>query len=75
MRDTFAVLSEPYGGEAMEKSSVCEWHKWFKENLLVEITNEDNAHHFHIKGIVHFEFISQSQTVNQPYVKILEVVT
>jgi len=29
--DTCAMLSEAYGEEAMKKSSVFEWHKWFKE--------------------------------------------
>jgi len=30
----------------MKKSSVSEWHIWFKDSLHVKITNEDNAHHF-----------------------------
>jgi len=39
-----------------------------QESLHVRITNEDNTHHFlQYKGIVHFEFIPQSQTVNQAY--------
>jgi len=25
------MLSQTYGGEAMKKSSVFAWHKWFKE--------------------------------------------
>jgi len=29
--DTCAVLSKAYGGEAVETSSVFEWHKQFKE--------------------------------------------
>jgi len=40
------MLSMAYGGEAMKRSSVSELHKWFKVSLHVEITNEDNAHHF-----------------------------
>jgi hypothetical protein len=57
--DTCALLSEAYGGEAMKKSSVFEWHKWFKESSHVEIANEDNVQHFlrYIKGIIHFGFI------------------
>jgi hypothetical protein len=31
--DTCAVLSEAYGGEAMKKSHVFEWHKWFTEGF------------------------------------------
>jgi hypothetical protein len=29
--DTCAMQSEAYGGEAMKKSSIFEWHKQFKE--------------------------------------------
>jgi hypothetical protein len=58
--DTSAMLSQTYGGEAMKKSSVFGWHKQFKERPHVEITNEDSTYHF-----LHFEFISQGQTVNQ----------
>jgi hypothetical protein len=29
--DTCEMLSEAYGGEAMKKSSVSEWHKQLKE--------------------------------------------
>jgi hypothetical protein len=48
--DTCAMLSKAYGGEAMQKLRVFEWHKWFNESYKnienVKITNEDNAHHF-----------------------------
>jgi hypothetical protein len=43
--DTCAVLTEAYGGEDMKKSSVFEWHKWFKESSHVRITTKDNAHY------------------------------
>jgi hypothetical protein len=39
--DTCAILSKAYGAEAMKKSSVSEWNKWFKESLHVEITKEN----------------------------------
>jgi hypothetical protein len=39
------MLSEAYGGEAMKKSSVFEWHKMVQKKY-VEITNEDTPHHF-----------------------------
>jgi hypothetical protein len=29
--DACAVLSEAYGGAAMQKANVFEWYKWFKE--------------------------------------------
>jgi hypothetical protein len=44
--DTCALLSEAYGVEDVKKSSILEWHKWFKESLHVKITNEEYAHHF-----------------------------
>jgi hypothetical protein len=30
----------------MKKSSVSDWHKRFKESAHVDITHEDNDHHF-----------------------------
>jgi len=62
------MLSEFYEGEAMKKSGAFEWHKRFKcvrmskphmKTMLITF--------FDIKGIVHFEFIPQGQTVNQAY--------
>jgi hypothetical protein len=38
--DTYVMLSEAYGGEAMKKSSVFEWFKRFKEGLE-NVTNEN----------------------------------
>jgi hypothetical protein len=63
------VLSETYGGEAIKKSSVFEWFKSVHilksqmKTLLITLLD--------IKGVVHFEFIPQGQTVNQAhYVEI-----
>jgi hypothetical protein len=63
------ALSEAYGGEATESKVFFEWHKQFMsksqmETMLITF--------FEIKGIVHFEFIPQGQTVNQTYVEILK---
>jgi hypothetical protein len=44
--DTCAMLLRLMGEKLWKKSSVSELHKWFKESLHVEITSEDNAHHF-----------------------------
>jgi hypothetical protein len=48
------VVSEPYEGKAMKKSSVFEWHEQFKESLHIEITNEDHAHNFDMNGVGYF---------------------
>jgi hypothetical protein len=63
--DNCVMLSEIYVGVGMKKSSVLGWHKWFtdsshakKEMKVMLIT------FFDIKDTVHFEFISQGQTVN-----------
>jgi len=57
----------------MKKSNVSDWHKWFKEGCR---NMEDEGSQFSspssILGIVHFEFIAQSQAVNY-YVEILKV--
>jgi hypothetical protein len=72
--DIFVVLFEAYGGEAIEKLSVFDWHKRFKVGSHFGITNETVLiTFFNIKGIVHFEFIPHGQTVCQAaYVEILE---
>jgi hypothetical protein len=43
--DTYAMVYEGYGGEAMKKSSVSEWYKRFKESRE-NVENENNAHYF-----------------------------
>jgi hypothetical protein len=42
---TCEILSEAYGG-AMNRPSAFGLHKCFTESSHIEITNEDNAHHF-----------------------------
>jgi hypothetical protein len=44
--DIWATLSKAFGGEAMKKSSVFDWHKRFKESSRFETTDEENVHHF-----------------------------
>jgi hypothetical protein len=58
----------------MKKSSVFEWHKQFKEDHISKLQMKAMLiTFFNIKGIVHFEFIPQGQTVNQAYnVEILK---
>jgi len=43
---TCAAISKDYGGKAVKKSSVLRLHKWFEQCRHVEISNEDNNHHF-----------------------------
>jgi hypothetical protein len=68
--DTCAVLSVTYGGEAMKKSSI-DGSK--RVERIWKMKKEVVIIFFGIKGIVHFEFISEGQTVNCAYyVEILK---
>jgi hypothetical protein len=42
----YAILSEAYEGEPVVMSNVSEKYRRFKVSSDVEITNENNAHHF-----------------------------
>jgi hypothetical protein len=72
--DTCAVLTVAYGAEAMEKSSVFQWHRLFKGSSYFKITEKKMLITFlDMKGIIHFELIPQDQTLNQAYcVEILK---
>jgi hypothetical protein len=66
--DTWAVLSEAYGGESRKTPRVFEWHKLFTEGRMSKsqmktmlITFFDN------KGTIYFEFVTQSQINDQAY--------
>jgi hypothetical protein len=62
--DTYEMLSEAYGVEAVKKFSLFEWYKRFKQNSHVEITQMKMLIcFFDIKCIVHFESISQGQAI------------
>jgi hypothetical protein len=67
--DICTVFSKACGGEAMKKSSVflsgingskraCMSKSQMKRTIIT---------FFNIKGIIHFEFISQDQSVNEAY--------
>jgi hypothetical protein len=66
--NTCTLLYKAYGGEAADNSGVSDGmndsnrvERTWKMRKAVLIT------FFDIKGIVHFEFISQGQTVNRAY--------
>jgi hypothetical protein len=44
--DTYAMLSETYGGEDMTKLSIFEWHELFKECHENVEFYEKNVHQF-----------------------------
>jgi hypothetical protein len=59
------MLSEAYGGEAVRKPSVSEWHERFKLGRISKSQmNTMLITFFDVKCTVHFEFIPQGQTVN-----------
>jgi hypothetical protein len=51
----------------MEMSRVFVWHKLFKREFACRNHKRRQCSFLGIKGIVHFEFIPQGQTVNQAY--------
>jgi hypothetical protein len=51
----------------MKMSSVFEWHKWLRVCMSKSQMKTMIFTFFDIKGNIHFEFISQGQTVNQAY--------
>jgi hypothetical protein len=57
----------------MEKSNVFHWHKWLKETCMSKSQMKAMLiTFFNIKGIVHLEFISKGQTVDQAnYMEIM----
>jgi hypothetical protein len=66
--DICTILSEDYGGDAIKKSSVSEWHRRSKEARMLKLQMKKMAIvFFNIKGTVHFKFFPQGQTVNQAY--------
>jgi hypothetical protein len=61
--DTCAVLSKAYGGEAMKKSSILGWHKWFKKSCMLKSQMKMTlVIIFDVKNIVHFDFLLQDQS-------------
>jgi hypothetical protein len=67
------MFSDVYGEEAIKKSSVSEWHKRLRVRMSKSRMKSVLVTFFDIKGIVHFEFIPQSQTINQTHcVEILK---
>jgi len=63
--DSCAMISEAYGGEAVESVDCFECHKRFSECLVSKLQMKTVLITlFDIKGIVHFECIAQGHTVN-----------
>jgi hypothetical protein len=71
---TCAMLSKAYGGEAMKKSNISEWHKWFKEgHENVEKDERSDCSRSHRTNENAEKMQNLVQTVNKAYyVEILK---
>jgi hypothetical protein len=72
--ETCAGLAKAYGEVTMKNSKVFVWHRLFKEGSMSKSQIKTlTVTFFDIKGVVHYQFIPQGQTINQVYfVEILK---
>ena len=72
------MLQQVYQEQILSRSTVFLWHKRFKEGrednpMGGKASTSRNETYFYIRGMVHYEFLPQGQTVNQHvYKEILQ---
>jgi len=72
--ETYQLLQQAYGEDAMGRTRVFDWFRRFKEGRTsVESDPRLGRPFFYSKGIVHHEYASDGQTINKKfYVEVLQ---